>query len=113
VERAPKPVKLRFDEEWSDGFAKYKKARSIAFDPGSRTLAHNNSIELMVTRLSSTSLHSPENYAFSDNQGNTVAVGAASAAFAFSFFDSTDYESFFNLRIKKRLFDTEIFTRRF
>ncbi len=112
VERASRPVKLKFEDEWREGFDQYKRARSIAFDLESRTLAHNNSIEVLVTRLSSTSLLPTEQYAFADMQGNTVAVGTASAAFAFSFFDSSEYEQFFNLRVKKRLLETEIFIRR-
>ena len=112
IERTPRPVKLRFDDEWREGFAHYNRARSIAFDIDSRTLAHNNSIELLVTRLSSTSLLPSEHYSFADRDGNTVAVGTASTAFAFSYFDSTEYEAFFQSRVKKRLLETEIFLRR-
>lgn len=101
VERASRPVKLKFEDEWREGFDQYKRARSIAFDLESRTLAHNNSIEVLVTRLSSTSLLPTEQYAFADMQGNTVAVGTASAAFAFSFFDSSEYEQFFQSSSKE------------
>lgn len=112
ITRAPRPVRIRFEDEWRDGFEQYRRARSLSFEVDTRTLSHNNSVELLVTRLSASPLLSTEQYSFSDRAGNTVAVGSASPAYSFAFFDSKEYDSFFNLRVKKRLVETEIFSRR-
>lgn len=110
--RDPKPVKLRFEEEWRDAFRDYKRARSLTYDHELRTLVYNNSVEVMVSRLSPAPILAPEQYTLNDRQGNRVNVGTASFAFAFSFFDSKEYEDFFNRRVKKRLYETKVFIRR-
>lgn len=112
VDRAPRPVKLRFDDEWKDAFDQYKRARSLTFDVETRTLQHNNSIEVLVTRLAPPQGLTPDQYTLSDRNGNTVSVAPSSHAFAFAFLDSAEYETFFNVRIRKRLLETEIFVRR-
>ena len=112
VARIPRPLKIMFDDEWREGFLQYKRARSIAFEVESRTLLHNNSVEVQVTRLAHTPVLGAEQYSLVDRQGNSVHDGFASHAFAFSFFDSSEYETYFNLRVKKRLLETEIFTRK-
>jgi hypothetical protein len=112
ITRLPRPVKIRFDDEWREAYEHYKRARSRMFDVESRTLQHNNSIEVLVTRLAPAPGLAPDQYTLSDRAGNTVSVGVASYAFAFAFFDSTGYENFFNVRIRKRLLETEIFIRR-
>ncbi len=112
VTRDPRPVKIKLDDEWRDAFQQYKRARSLAFDVDTRTLQHNNSVEVLVTRLAPASVLAPDQYTLADRAGNTVSVGGASHAFGFAFFDSPEYENFFNLRVKKRLLETEIFIRR-
>jgi hypothetical protein len=112
VVRDPQPVKIRVDDEWRTAFQHYKRARSLAFDLETRTLQHNNSIEVLVTRLAPAHVLTPDTYTLSDSAGNTVTVGPASHAFGLAFFDSSEYESFFNLRVKKRLLETLIFNRR-
>jgi hypothetical protein len=112
IERSPRPVKIRFEDEWREAYELYKRARSLTFDVESRTLQHNSSIEVLVTRLAPALGLAPDQYTLSDRAGNTVSVGTASHAFAFAFFDSTEYEKFFNVRIRKRLLETEVFTLR-
>jgi hypothetical protein len=112
VNRNPRPVKIKFDDEWREAFLQYKRARSLSFEEETRTLQHNNSCEVLVTRLSPTQVISPDQYTLSDSAGNTVCIGPASSAFSFAFFDSSEYENFFNSRIKKRLLETEVFIRR-
>ncbi|SSY76731.1 hypothetical protein [Alcaligenes faecalis] len=109
--REPRPVKIRFDDEWCDAFDKYNRARSLTFEEETRTLLHNNSLEVFVTRLAPAQTLAPDQYTLTDSQGNTVSVGTASYAFGFAFFDSFEYEEFFNLRVRRRLLETHIFNR--
>ncbi len=111
VDRAPKPVKIRFDDEWRGAFDQYKRARSLTFDVETRTLQHNNSIEVQVTRLAPPQGLTPDQYTLSDRSGNIVSVAPSSFAFAFAFLDSTEYETFFKVRVRKRLLETDIFIR--
>lgn len=111
IARTPRPVKIKIDDEWREAFALYKRARSITFDIDSRTLVHNNSVEVLVTRLAPAPV-TAESYTLTDRQGNTVCIGSGSHTFAFSFFDSTAYEEFFRTRIRHRLLVTEIYNRR-
>lgn len=111
VDRQPGAVKLLFEEEWLDGFSRYQKARSIAFDQETRALTLNNSVELLLTRLSSPTLPI-DTYSLNDRDGNIVSVGTASTAFAFSYLDSPHYADFFNSRVRKRLLETKITIRR-
>lgn len=112
VAREPRLVKIKFDDEWRDAFQHYKRARSLAFDIESRTLVHNNSVEVLVTRLAPAPVLAAEHYTLTDRQGNSVTVGTATPAFAFAFFDSQEYENFFNLRVKRRLYESNLFIRR-
>lgn len=112
VARDPRPVKIKFDDEWRKAFQQYKRARSLSFEVDTRTLQHNNSVEVMVTRLAPAPVLAPDQYTLADRAGNAVTVSSASHAFGFAFFDSPEYENFFNLRVKKRLLETEIFIRR-
>lgn len=105
-------VRVRFDDEWREGFKKYKSARSISFDADTRTLIHNNSVEVQVTRLGQTLLLPSDEYELTDKQGNCVKVGSASHAFALSFFDSFEYEKYFKARIKRRILESSIANRR-
>lgn len=112
VTRDPRPVKIKFDDEWREAFHRYQRARSLSFDAETRTLQHNNSVEVMAARLAPVSILSPDQYTLTDRLGNTVIIGISSQTFALAFFDSPAYEEFFNSRIKKRLLVNEIFVRR-
>lgn len=112
VDRAPRIVKIRFDDEWRTAFDQYRRARSLTFDAETRTLQHNNSIEVLVTRLGPTQGLTPEQYTLSDHSENTVSVAQSSHAFAFAFLDSAEYEAFFKARVRRRLLEAEIFIRR-
>lgn len=105
-------VRVRFDDEWREGFRRYKSARSISFNADTRTLVHNNSVELQVTRLGQTPLLAADEYELKDRQDNCVEVGSASHAFALSFFDSGEYEKHFTARIKRRILESRIVIRR-
>ena len=111
VDRSPRPVKIKFDAEWEADFQQYKRARSIEFDINSRVLCHNNAFEVLVTRLTQAQGLAPEKYTLSDRLGNTVAVGTATPAYTLAYFDSTEYENFFKLRVRKRLLEANIFNR--
>ncbi|MFZ2266924.1 MAG: hypothetical protein WAV95_05020 [Azonexus sp.] len=112
ISAEPRPIKIKFDEEWNEAYRVYKKARSINFDVDTRTLTHNNSFEVLLTRLSSSSLIVAEQYALSDTAGNTVVIGNASTAFALAFFDSSEYENYFEVRVKRRILNSKITIRR-
>jgi hypothetical protein len=112
VTRPSRPVKIKFDDEWPAAFQHYQRARSISFDPESRTLIHNNSVEVLVTRLAPTPVLAAEHHMLSDGHGNTVAVGNATHTYALAIFDSPAYERFFTLRVKRRLLDSTISLRR-
>ena len=112
VQAPSRTVRVQFDDEWRDGFRKYKSARSIVFVPDQRNLIHNNSVEVQLTRLGQPSLLTAEEYELKDRQGNCVEVGTASHTFALSFFDSAEYEKYFAARVKKRLLKSEISIRR-
>lgn len=105
-------VRVRFDDEWRERFKKYKSARSISFDADTRTLVHNNSVEVQVTRLGQTLLLPSDVYELTDKQGNCVEVGSASHAFALSFFDSVEYEKYFKARIKRQILESNMANRR-
>lgn len=105
-------VKIRFDDEWLEAFKEYKRARSLAFDPSARTLIHNNSVEVQLTRLSSSYLPASEIYNLSDRGGNALSVGMASMVFSLSFFYSPEYEKLFEVRFKRRLLESVVSTRR-
>lgn len=108
----PRPVKIRFDTEWVEAYNQYKRARSIAFDVEARTLIHNNAVEVQVTRLTSTLLAGADQYNLNDRAGNTVSINTAAHAFAFAFFDSTEYVNHFEIRVKKRLQNNAITLRK-
>jgi hypothetical protein len=112
VPRGERTLKIKIDEEWRQAYSQYKRARSLSFDADSRSLQHNNSVEVLVTRLSNTSILGQEQYNLTDQSGNTVNVGTASHTFGFAFFDSTEYEKFFEAIVRKRLTETEIYNRR-
>ncbi|MNX53454.1 hypothetical protein D3C86_841500 [compost metagenome] len=109
--REPRPVKIKFDNELREAFKQYKRARSLSYEADTRTLQHNNSVEVLLTRLAPVQALALDQYTLADRNGNTVSVGSSSYAFSFAFFDSPDYETFFNLRVKRRLVETAIFNR--
>ena len=105
-------LKIRFDEEWCEAYRLFLKTKRINFDTTTRTLINNNSVEVVLTRLSQTSI-TPEQYNLNDATGNTVSIGTASSNFAFSYFNSDDYATFFERRAKRRLLNSGIISRRF
>jgi len=111
--KSSKITKIRFDPNWVEAYKKYKRARSLSFDYSARTLIHNNSVEIQLTRLAPVVTLAPEQYTLSDRQGNTVKVGLASEIFALAYFDTPEYDTFFEARIKRRLVDTPVGFRRF
>lgn len=111
VQGSGRTVRVRFNEEWRESFRKYKSAKSISFKIETRTLIHNTSVEVMVTRLGQPQLLNSDEYELKDRQGNRVEVGTASHTFALSFFDSSEYEKYFEARIKRRLIQSNIVLR--
>lgn len=113
IDRPVKPMRLRIDEQWEESFSKYSQARSVTFDDQLRVLVHNNSVEVLVALLSSGLAVTPDQYFLTDDAGNTVTIGPASAMFSLAFFDSPAYDNFFETRVRKRIFDSPISTRSF
>jgi hypothetical protein len=105
-------VRVRFDDEWREGFQKYKSARSIAFIQDQRTLIHNNAVEVQLIRLGQPQLFMADEFQLKDQQGNSVEVGVASHVYGLSFFDSSEYEKYFAARVKKRLLESTIASRK-
>ncbi len=105
-------VKIRLEDEWITSYRDYKRARSINFDVGQRTLIHNNSVEMQLTRLNSTPGLVSDSYALADRRGNTVEVKSASRIFSFAFFHSPEYERYFGARVKERILESSISIRR-
>lgn len=112
IQASNRTVRVRFDDEWREGFKRYKSARSIAFNPDQRTLILNTAVEVQLTRLGPPQLLMPDEYQFKDQAGNCVEVGVASHAYGLAFFDSAEYESYFAARVKRRLLESEISNRR-
>lgn len=112
VQATPRVTKIRFDDEWTDAWATYKKARSRTYESDARTLLFNNSVEVQLTRLASPSVLAPDQYNLSDRNGNTVVISTASHAFSLAFFETEDYAKYFEARVKRRLLDSPISTRR-
>jgi hypothetical protein len=112
VHREPRPVKIKFEEDWCNEYQEYKRARSISFDAETRSFQRNNSFEFQVTRLAAVAQLAPEQYNLVDEGGHTVTIGSASHSFSFGFFDSPAYDEFFKIRVKSRLLDRDIFVRR-
>ncbi|QDX23165.1 hypothetical protein FP568_19320 [Pandoraea pnomenusa] len=113
VRRDTNPVKIKFDDEWRAAYTHYKRARSLSFEVDKRQLLLNNSVEILVTRLSPLSALSTDTYTLSDQHGNSVTVGPATESYSLSFFDSIEYEKYFNFRVKKRLLESSVRIRRF
>ncbi len=107
-----RPLRIRIEPEWEASYETYIKARSIGFEIDSRVLTHNNSIEVLVTRLSTPMLFNTDRYSLSDSIGNTISIGTCSNLFAIAFFDSDEYEKFFELRMKKRLLESSLSSRK-
>lgn len=105
-------VRVRFDDEWKEGFKRYKSARSISFNADQRTLILNNAVEVQLTRLGQPQLLTPDEYQLKDQAGNCVEIGTASHPYGLAFFDSAEYENYFAARVKKRLLESEISNRR-
>lgn len=103
VPRGENILRIKIDDEWRQAYSQYKRARSLSFDVESRTLKHNNSVEVHVTRLSNTTILGQEQYNLTDQSGNSVHIGTASHTFGFAFFDSTEYEKFFDAIVLRRL----------
>lgn len=103
---------IKSDADWDTAFSSYKKARSISFDLEPRELTHNNSFEVHVTRLSPLMSFQNEQHSLSDSRGNTVKVGPCSSAFSLAFFDSSEYERFFDARVRKRIMESSLATRK-
>ncbi|MGA3944023.1 hypothetical protein ACI2TU_22850 [Ralstonia nicotianae] len=112
VQRDSRPVKIKFDDEWRAAYTHYSRARSLSFDADARQLLLNNSVEIMMTRLSPVSALSADQYVLSDQHGNTVTVGPATESYSLAFFDSSEYENYFKSRIKRRLLESSIPIRR-
>lgn len=114
VDREPplRQLKIRSDSDWDASYEKYKRARSIAFDFERRVLRHNMSCEVQVVRLSTALSFSTDRYSLTDSIGNSVDIGDCSPIFALAFFDSKDYKNFFEARVKRRLLESNINTRR-
>jgi len=112
INRQPRVVKIRFDQEWREAYRSYRQARSINFDNESRILRHNNSVEFYLQRLSTASFGSLDPYTLQDGTGNTVEIGQSSHAFKFSIFESDEYEKYFHSLLKTRLLERNIFLRR-
>jgi len=103
-------TKIHFEEGWEEAFRHYRQARSLTFDPESRSLAHNASVEYVLVRLAPGALIL-DHHDLKDAAGNVVTIGTASMIFALAFFDSNEYEQFFRSRYEKRL--TALPRRRF
>ena len=103
---------IRIEDEYKDAFDIFTKARSTKFDQKNRILEHNNSVEVLLTKLNPLSLSSYDAFTFDDAKGNEINIGSASMNYAFSFFNSSDYDNFFNKRIKARLLESKIVNRR-
>lgn len=95
-------TRLRLEDGWEDAFNQYRKARSLNFDPETRSLVHNTSVEYVLVRLAP-GAPQLDHHVLKDATGNVVTIGMASMIFAFAFFDSVEYEQFFRLRVEKRL----------
>jgi len=103
---------IKSDSDWEAAFSSYKKARSIKFDLEPRELLHNNSFEVLIARLSPFASFQTEQYALSDSHGNTVKVGSCSSAFSLAFFDSSEYTKYFDARVRKRIMESTLSTRK-
>lgn len=107
-----RPLKIQNEKEWDEGYERYRRARSIAFNVEQRSLLHNTTFEILVTRLAPTALYTAEQYSLSDKSGNVVSIGTCSIAFALSFFDSPEYSAFFEARIRRRIFASPLAARK-
>jgi hypothetical protein len=104
--------RFKNEKEWDEGYERYRRARSIAFNVEQRSLLHNTTFEILVTRLAPTALYTAEQYSLSDKSGNVVSIGTCSIAFALSFFDSPEYSAFFEARIRRRIFASPLAARK-
>jgi hypothetical protein len=105
-------LSIKSDAELDAAYAAYRKARSLSFSLELRELTHNNSFEVLVTRLSVPMSFQAEPYLLSDSVGNTVRVGTCSPAFSFAFLDSSEYEKYFDAVLRRRLMTSVVATRK-
>lgn len=92
---------ITVSDEWEASYKSYVTARSVSYEPDSRLLVLNNSVEMQVARLTSGGSYN-ESYTLKDKGQNTVAVGDCSSIFAVAFFMSKEYDKFFDIRVKRR-----------
>lgn len=109
ISTAERPTQLRMEEGWEEAYKQYRQARSLAFDLETRSLVHNASVEYVLVRLAP-GAPLVDHHDLKDAAGNVVTIGMASMIFALAFFDSTEYDQFFRVRLDKRL--TAISSRR-
>lgn len=105
-------VKLKIEAEDEDEYKAFTKARSTHFDHSARVLEHNKCVEIQLTRLNTNGIPWSESFSFSDTEKNEILIGSCSKNYAFSFFNSPDYDIFFDKRVKNRLLNSGIIHRR-
>lgn len=103
LEREPRPIKILIDEEWRSAYQSYSNAKSLSLDSETRQLLRNTSVEVLLTRLSSTTALPADPSPLTDRHGNTVTVGPASAGYSLALFDSDQLQVFFKTRIGRIL----------
>lgn len=93
---------IRLDPDWQKAFVTYTKARSRHFNGDDHCFTLNNSITFPLMRLDLEGYRESSDI-FSDEKGNTVEVARASILYSLAYFDSPDYDRYFDDIVRGRL----------
>jgi hypothetical protein len=90
------------NDGWKKEIRAHKRSNQYEFDLEERRLVGPRIIESMVAPLSSDTFYRPD-YTFTAGSGREVKLTESSKKFQLSFFDSDEYERFFDLVIRRKL----------
>jgi hypothetical protein len=94
--------KIRLDPDWEEAFAAYVKARSRDFNDEDLSFTLNNSITFPLVKLGLEGYRESSD-TFVDAMGNAVEISKASIQYSLAYFDSADYDRYFESIIRGRL----------
>jgi hypothetical protein len=94
---------IRFEEGAEEKYDAFRRSRNSIFDVEDWSYTQNMSVEIPLARLDPDVYRDTEEPDFTDDRGNTVSIHRASFEYMMSHFQSTEYESYFNKVVRRRL----------
>lgn len=101
-------TRLKLEKVAEEAFEAYRRARSSHFETVDWSYTQNATVEVTLARLDQDVYRESDDIVFMDDHGNSVAIHRASQQYMYAHFDSTDYERYFNVFVKKRVTRAEV-----